>query len=944
VAGFEKALDRAEQAGDPAAAQEALERATDQYEGDLLPSCYDDWILSHREGLRQAYLRALERLTALLEGQRDYDGAIHHARRLLQQDPLQEAGYRRLMQLQALKGDRAAALRAYHTCATTLARELGVEPSRATQTVYEQLLRVEAPEAPPTLAAPGVLPLVGREAEWAQIQATWRRSARGPRFLLLLGEAGIGKSRLAEEMLFWAQRQGIADASARCYAAEGELAYAPVTALLRARPLPPLEDVWLTEVARLLPEMLAERPDLATPRPMTEAWQRTRLFEALARAMLGDGQPLLLVMDDLQWCDRESVEWLHYLLRFDPRARLMAVGTCRPEELDEECPLSASLPDLHRDVQLIEIELGPLGEAETAALAASVAGQTLDPALARQLHRETEGNPLFVVETMRAGLEAGDQPLPPRVQAALEARLAQLSPPGRELAGVAATIGRSFTFPVLQAAGDGDEDGLVRGLDELWRRRIVRERGADAYDFAHDKLREAAYGTLSPARRRFLHRRVAQALEVVHGADLDPVSRQVASHYRQAGASGQAIPYYLRAGQIANRLYAHEEAEACFRRGLALLEAGAGDREAAARLYEGLGDALSARQPGEARLAYQRALQEADPGDPLAQARLQRLIAISWYLQGQFDRALQACDLAEALLGTVPEGQADAWWREWLDMQFRRGAAYYVLGRWREIAEMLEQVGSVVERHGGPYDRAWVNRDRTIAAMRRDRYVISDQTLAYQRAGLLEIQKTGDLWFVAMDQYMVGWLLVLRGEHDEAEGYLRGALELSERTEYPLVQAYAHNWLNVLYRKRGQVAEAEANAARALEAARAARMLEQVAMAQANLAWIAWRKGDLAETEAQGLAALDSWQRGQFVHAFHWTARWPLLATALAQERVAEAVDHARAMLDPQQQQLPADMEAALEEALQAGEADNPGKARLHLQRAVKVAQETGYL
>jgi DNA-binding SARP family transcriptional activator len=952
VADFEDSLARAkgaEQAGDGAAVREALTDVVALYGGDLLPSCYEDWILPHRERLGQAYLRALEGLIELLEGQREYEGAVRYAQRLLRHDPLYEAAYRRLMRLRALSGDRAGALRVYHTCAATLARELGVEPSQATQSAYEQLVSARARTVPSPRAVPGVLPLVGREREWAQMQAAWHRSSRGPRFLLLLGEAGIGKTRLVEELLDWAGRQGLAHASTRCYAAEGELAYAPVTVLLRARPLPPLDDVWLTEVARLVPEVLVEQPDLAAPRPMTEAWQRTRLFEALAQAVLGEGQPLLLVLDDLQWCDRETLQWLHYLLRFDSKARLLVVGTSRPEELGEDCPFASTLPDLHRDVPLTEIELGPLDEAETVALAANVADQHLDPALAQHLYRETEGNPLFVVETVQAGLEVGEQPLPPRAQAVLKRRLAQLSPPGRELAELAATIGRHFTFPVLQAAGDGDEDVLVRGLDELWRRRFVRERGADAYDFAHDKLREAAYGTLSPARRRFLHHRVAQALESVHSADLDPVSRQVASHYRQAGLAERAIPYYLRAGQVASRLYANGEAEACFRRGLALLAEGAWDREMAARLYEGLGYALRASQPEEARLAYERALQEADPDDPLALARLQRLIGITWYLQGQFDQSLQAAEVAEGLLGAEPAGQVDAWWREWLDMQLWRGSAYYTLGRWRELAEMLPRVQPAVERHGGPYERAWVYRGRTVVALRRDRYVISDDILADQHTSLSEIRNTGDLWFVAMDEYMLGWLLLLRGEYDEAEGHLRDALALSERIEYPLVRAYALTWLNVLYRKRGQVEKAEANAARALEVGRAARMPEQVAMAQANLAWIAWRKGDLAEAEAQGLAALDSWQRGQFVYAFHWTARWPLLAIALTQDRIPEALDHARAMLDPQQQRLPEALEAALEGALQAAEDGQPeaaqaGPARVHLQRAVALAQETGYL
>ena len=131
----------------------------------------------------------------------------------------------------------------------------------------------------------------------------------------------------------------------------------------------------------------------------------------------------------------------------------------------------------------------------------------------------------------------------------LEARLAQLSPPARELAELAATIGREFSFKLLAKASGRDEDTLVRELDELWQRRIVREHGADAYDFSHDKLREVAYGSLSAARRRLLHRHVAQALETLHAAELDPVSHQVAAHYERAGLPEQAVPLLLARGR-----------------------------------------------------------------------------------------------------------------------------------------------------------------------------------------------------------------------------------------------------------------------------------------------------------------------------------------------------------------------------------------------------------
>ena len=311
VAAFEQALARAAQGEEGAGGREgaarraALEEAIDLYGGDLLPSCYDDWILPQRERLHQAYLRAIEKLIQALEERREYDQAIRHAQRLLRDDPLHEAGYRRLMRLRALSGDRAGALRVYHDCVTILQRELGVEPSATTRRAYEELLQAEARPVPASGPMPGISPLVGREEEWARLQTAWRRSARGPRFVLLQGEAGIGKTRLVEELLHWAERQGIECAYGRCYAAEGDLAYAPVTALLQARPLPPLEDVWLSEVARLLPEVLAERPDLPPPQPMTEAWQRQRLFQALARAVLGSGsplEPLLLAVEDLHWC------------------------------------------------------------------------------------------------------------------------------------------------------------------------------------------------------------------------------------------------------------------------------------------------------------------------------------------------------------------------------------------------------------------------------------------------------------------------------------------------------------------------------------------------------------------------------------------------------------------------------------------------------------------
>jgi len=573
VAQFRAQLARADEAeanGEQQAEQDALAAAAALYKGDLLPGSYDDWVLAERERLSQQFIAALERLILLCEEGRDYQAAIEYAQRLIRHDPVREASYRRLMRLHALVGDRARALRAYHTCATILERELGVEPSVQTQEAYQRLLRMKRRPRQRRRRV-SASKLVGRDREWAELQAAWRAALRGqPQIVLLTGEPGIGKTRLAEEMLDWASRQGVPNASSRCYASESELAYAPLSGWLRAEALqsrlPSLDKAWLGELARLLPELLVQDRDIAPPGPLTENWQRQRLFEALTQAFRKPRQ-LVLLLDNLQWCDGDTLEWLLYLLRNQQSSttgrqhpsRILVMGTLRSWERSGDDRLASLLADLRRSQQLPEIELGPLDREETVSLATNVAGQALDPALAAELYRETEGNPLFLIEVVRARLQedggmpaagqdlpANGLPLPPAVHEAIRSRLGKLSPTAREMAGVAAIIGRDFTYPVVAHACGCDEVALVRGLDELWQRRVVREQGTEAYDFGHEKIREVIVSEMSAARRRLLHRQVAEALELIHADDLDAVSAQIAAHYEQAGLPEKAQPYYHR--------------------------------------------------------------------------------------------------------------------------------------------------------------------------------------------------------------------------------------------------------------------------------------------------------------------------------------------------------------------------------------------------------------
>jgi DNA-binding SARP family transcriptional activator/tetratricopeptide (TPR) repeat protein len=580
VAAFEESLWQAErEAADGGLA--ALREAIELYAGDLLEGSYDEWILEEREWLRQRYLEALARLASLLEKRGDHARAIPYAERLLRHDPLHEETYRLLMRLHDARGDRAREVRVFHECAATLERELAVEPSAPTREAYEALLPQEREPAAAERQAGrvGGPPLVGRTSEWARLTALWRTSDKGRAQLVLLsGEPGIGKTRLIEELRSWCAHRGAVTAEARSYAAEGALAYGPVVAWLRSEAfkvhLQRLDRARLTELARLLPELLSEVPDLARPEPLSEDDQRQRLFDAVVRAILASGGPILLVADDLHWADRETLQFLHYLLRAAPKARLLVTATARPEEIGRQHPLNDLVAGLQALDVLTEIEVGRLTLGETSALAERLAGQPLEDPEADRLYGETEGNPLFVVEALRAGWKsgsAGRRWMSPKVQAVIGSRLEQLPEPARDLADVAATIGREFTSDVLAYASEADEATLVRGLDELWRRRVIREHGADAYDFAHDKIREVAYLALSPAQRRRHHLRIAQALERIYAPDPGPVSGQLAAHYERAGAADKAVTWYVRAAVVAQQLHANIEAVRLLDRALDLL-------------------------------------------------------------------------------------------------------------------------------------------------------------------------------------------------------------------------------------------------------------------------------------------------------------------------------------------------------------------------------------
>jgi DNA-binding SARP family transcriptional activator len=700
VAAFDAALSAADDAGQQAADDAGSERvrllreAADLYRGELLDGWYDDWVVPERDRLRRRALAALDQLVPALEALGDRDAAIGYAERALALDPLAEATYRTLMRLHDARGDRGRALRVYHECTAKLRDELGVEPSAQTRAAYEALLPGEREPAGAALPA-GAASLVGRPGERRTLTGLWQDSRRGRAQLVVVsGEPGIGKTRLVEELRLWAARRGAVTATARSYAVEGALAYAPVVAWLRAPDIARwrgrLDRGQLDVVARLLPELSrGVAPD--------EPEYRVQLFEAAARALLAGPGPWLLVADDLHAADLQTVQFLHYLLRAEPDAPLLVVATARLAETDPDDPVRGLLAGLRALDRYTRIDLARLDRTETGLLAARLAGHRLSDVQVDHLYAETAGNPLFVVETLRAGWPSRGDPdaLTPKVQAVLEARLDQLTAGARALLGVAATVGASMDVDLLTRLHPAGEDGLTRDLDELWRRQLLIATGVDRYDFSHDKLRELAYRVLSPAQRRHNHRAVATALQDSYDDQPDPVAGRIAAHLAAAGVRAEAVGWYARAAAAAQRVYADVDAAQLLARALELLRrtphTGERDRSDLALLTSLVGPLASAEGYASTRLAT--ALDEAlelagrlgvEPAAPLLRAQGMAVLS-----RGDIDTAievgarLRARDETDDILaveGEFVQGMA-AYWRG--DLVRARGHLDAALARYR---------------------------------------------------------------------------------------------------------------------------------------------------------------------------------------------------------------------------------------------------------------------
>ncbi len=559
--------------------------AVELYEGDLALAIYDDWIEPIRERLRRAYIGTLERLLFRARSRREFTPAIGYAERILTNDPWREDTLRQLASIRYESGDRASALREIDLFARRLASDVNAELMPETLALRGVMLRGGAL---PDAAARGtlepqppanVLPFVGRAAEMDQLAQAWRTTSLGQGEVVLIGgEAGIGKTRLANEVALLANIQGGRVLRGTTSSPE-QVPYQPfVEALRDALPLLTGVDVrpiWLAAITPLVPELALRRADLPALAAIDAERERSRLLEGLAAVVQGLSRqrPLLLILEDLQWAGEATLFALEYLARRVGAFPALILATYR----NEPGEAARTIQPLRRRLQLENVAnhlpLGGLSTQAVCDLARSLPALMPEAdAIGAHVHAVSGGNPLFAVELLRESAESGVRETSSRfLRAMIDVRTSRVSENARKIGEVASVLGATFDADLLREICGLPENAVLDGVSELLGRNLVREVGRVhfAFAFSHHLIASAMYEGMEPQRRTQWHRRVAMTIERL-SSDSDEAAGTIAYHYDKGGEAEQAAAYYLESANRSFKIFANQEALTGATRGLEL--------------------------------------------------------------------------------------------------------------------------------------------------------------------------------------------------------------------------------------------------------------------------------------------------------------------------------------------------------------------------------------
>jgi tetratricopeptide (TPR) repeat protein/predicted Ser/Thr protein kinase len=428
--------------------------------------------------------------------------------------------------------------------------------------------------------------MIGRRSELKRLRQIWARTQQGQGHMALIsGEPGIGKTRICKEMIVSAQMAGAVIMHGGCYEYEAATPYLPFVEALREwvhlqspEKIRSILNGNASELTRLAPEIESKLGPLPANPPLPPNEERLRLFDNVSRFFnqIAEEHGLLLFIDDLHWADQGTLSLLFYILRDLRNKRVMILAAYREIELDRTHPLAGALVEWNRDHLATRIPLERLSFDDTSAHLAMMFGQeTISLDFARAMYAETEGNPFFLEEVVKALIEQGqiyrennnwerkdvsELTIPQSVKEAIGRRLNRLSKNCADMLHTAAALGKNFKFSELAAASPMSEEFLLDTLDEASSAQLLHAEGQDSFVFSHDKIREVLYEELNPIRRKRMHQRIGEGLEKMYAADIQNHVQELSHHFTESGDLPRSLRYSLQAADQARRLFASDDA------------------------------------------------------------------------------------------------------------------------------------------------------------------------------------------------------------------------------------------------------------------------------------------------------------------------------------------------------------------------------------------------
>ena len=830
-----------ELAGNSANSHQDLKQAIQLYQGDLLEGIYEEWVLLEREHLRELYLQALERLIQFEKTEANYQYALELTLKLIENDSLRESAHREVMRLYYLLERPKAALRQYETCRQLLEDELGLEPESETTALAEEIARQSNREFAPHLPKstpktnavdfdrehPISIALVGRENDRVALLQHVDNVFKGYGGMLLLdGEAGIGKTRLLQEIARDAEWRGAQVLWGHSQDVEVSPAFALLMnalneglSSLRVSQLSELiKPLWLEVLKPLIPKLGAHHPDLPAAPLLEPEQESARLAEAIITFVTSWGEitPLILLLEDLHWADEDTLRLLPAMANRLKGYAVLVIGTYRGEDARSSPITWKQLQILDRSGLLERRNLSGLDAASSSELIQRCLGLPQSaPTFEKRIYQETEGNPLFILETLRTLQDEGlltqsqsggwqtpwdditadyaELPLPPVVEKLIARRLGQLSLSPRQVLNAATILGAEFNFSLLRAASEMKPKKLLKASRDLVMRHLLVET-QDGYRFSHDKIRQVARGELDEKQRIGLHRRVLQTIE----HQLPDQIEALAHHAARGELWKEAVEYHQRAALQAENTHAYAASLTHYDQALAFVDAAESSSSIRFDLLanrEKILDILGKREEQIDVLEAMQALAKDDTKKlyQISLCKAKHLGQISQYAKS-LSAARGALNLGKELKDKKKQSAA-------LNIL---GATLILQGQTEDSLSPLKEAVELATESGNRKDEAQYRRSLASALLGIRDY----ETAKEELAKVLELaEEHDDLLEQAEVFNLLGIIQMERGESSEAEKSYEQSLKYCHEIGYLYGEGRALLNLGNLYYFQGQISK-----------------------------------------------------------------------------------------------------------------------------------------